>query len=87
MNKKYFKAIDMFLCLIWCVFFTIRLHYPKAYRPLDIVGILTVILVFVDNIILHKLNIYKSLKEDTLIQIIRIALVTFPIIYGLTICF
>ena len=58
--KKLLKCYDLFTLIAFSTFHIIRLHYPKVYLPIDIIGLIIDIMLIINICLLIKT---KTVKE------------------------
>lgn len=82
MLNRVIKVLDMAVCVLWCVYFIIRIHYPKIYPPLNLYDVLLILLFIIDNIIIRIKRVYDWFEKDKLVLVIRICIILIPIAYA-----
>ena len=78
MNKRIYKILDIILLTLWCVFMSIRVHYPKQYHPMNPYFFTLVILLIIDLIVLRIKKVYN--EDEVFLHFIRGALFMSPIV-------
>ena len=72
----------MVVHIIWCVFITIRVNYPRQYPPLDRYTLIVIILFLINMLNMYINKLYEPKKEYLLINIIRNILMDIPLLYA-----
>ena len=53
MKNDLLRIADITIIGVWSIFMSVRIHYPKQYPPLDLIGIIITICLVIDIIFIR----------------------------------
>jgi hypothetical protein len=80
MTNRTYKIIDITLFVMWFIMMTIKVLIYEKSSPMDPYCVALLILVIIDVLIVVIKKVYSNTLDDILLWILRILLISAPII-------